>query len=55
MHILCFIYTLGGGGFKKMVHTPGCEFSGRPLVRGVWKCWWAIGRPFNGHPPGEWK
>ena len=20
-----------------------------------WKCWCAIGRPFNSHPSGEWK
>ena len=41
---------------NKILPTPrGCAFSGSPLARGDWKCWWAIGRHFNGLPPGEWK
>ena len=38
-----------------LVSIAGCAFSGRPLARGDWKCWWAIGKPLNGRPPGEWK
>ena len=37
-----------------LIYT-GCAFSGRPLARSDWKCWWAIGKHFNGRPPGEWK
>ena len=33
----------------------GCASSSRSLPCGNWKCRWAIGRPFNGHPPCEWK
>ena len=35
--------------------STGCAFSGHPLVRGDWKCWWATGWLFNGRPPGKWK
>ena len=31
----------------------GCSLSGRPLARGNWKLWWAIGRHVNSPPPGE--
>ena len=45
-----------GLGFTNPVGTgAGCAFSGRPLARGDWKCWWTIGKHFNGRPPGEWK
>ena len=37
------------------VLIEGCAFSDRPLARGDSKCWWAIGKHFNGRPPGEWK
>ena len=33
----------------------GYVFSGRPLARGDWKFWWAIGMHFNSRPPDDWK
>ena len=40
---------------NERIMYAGCAFSGRPLAWGDWKCWWAIGKNFNGRPPGEWK
>ena len=48
-------HTLVGAQFNDTLHPTACAFSGHPLTRGDWKCWWAIGRPFNGRPPDEWK
>ena len=37
-------------GINSSFFMAGCAFSGRPLARGDWKFWWAIGTCFNDRP-----